>query len=217
MANYKPKLPTGEAWEKALNSGGGKLLEGARGSLIQIHVPAARKAIVQVFPGGGVTIFCSDVEELHRCEDWVNEKLGTPDNPAPLGRPVEVREQGSRPAYYETQEEVVERLSQDPCALDIMNFDKQLQKYPLGHPEKIELLSAAVDAVSRLLGPFTIPFFERALKAETDREAARIMVKGIPRVFSDFASFFLWLLREHKDVAHEALSSQQFRGYAAER
>jgi len=217
MANYKPKLPAGEAWEKAINSGWGKLLEGTRGSLIQIRVPAAQKATVQVFSGGSITVFCSDVDELHICEDWANKLLGTPDNPVPLGKPVKVRMQGSRPVYYETREEVVERLRRDFLALDIINLDKQLQKYPSMHPEKFVLLSAAVEAVSRLLGSYTIPFFVRAVEAETEREAAGIMVKGVPLVFCDFASFFLWLLREHKDVAREALCSWQFRGYSFER
>jgi hypothetical protein len=205
MANYKPNLPRGEAWDRALNLKEARLRDGQRGRLIKISVPDAPKAMVQVFPGGSITIFCPDLEELHKLEAWLNKRLGTPDNSAPLGRAVNVKRMGSRSAYYETPEEVIERLTLDPGAVSIMNLDKELENHPPGSQEKIELLSAAAEAVGRLLGSLVIPAFERAVEAETVREAVRILVKSVPPAFDDFASYFLWLLREHRDVAPEAL------------
>jgi len=133
MANYRPKLPPGEAWERALNCGKGKLLEGERGSLIEICVPDVPKATVQVFPGGGVIMFCPDLEELCRCEAWVNEKLGTPDNPAPLGVPVKVMQLGARPVYYKSLKEVEGMLERIRCPPDIQPDEfKDFVKVVLG-------------------------------------------------------------------------------------
>ncbi|MGD0495444.1 MAG: hypothetical protein ABSB28_05325 [Candidatus Bathyarchaeia archaeon] len=119
MAVFRADLTPGEIWDRALNLGGRKLLEGERGSLIEICVPDAPKATVQVFPGGGVTIFCPDLEELRRCETWVNEKLGTPDNPAPLGVSVKVMQLGARPAYYKSLKEIEGMLEKTEFPPDI--------------------------------------------------------------------------------------------------
>lgn len=205
MAVYTTKLPHGEAWDRALKVDGARIHEGERGRLIQISMSTHPKAKIQVFPGGKVVTFCHDIDVLHELEAWVNEKLGTPGDPDPLGRPVNVKRMGSGPAYYETREEVIERLTRGPSALSIMSLNEQLSSYPQGHPEKAELLSAAVEAASHFLGSFSIHVFERAVKTESDSGAVRILVKCVPHALDDFASYFLWLLREHRDVAQESL------------
>lgn len=205
QATYKTGLPPEAVQERALKSGSFKVVPRYDGVHVMLYPLHHQDCKVQALGAGVFNVWAPDLDQLHEIEDLLNEVFGDSLNPEPFEKPIKVQRQGSKPAYYETREEVIERLTLDPSAVSILNLDGELESYSPGSQEKIELLSAAAEAVGRLLGPFTIPVFERAVEAETDREAVRILVKGVPRVFDDFASYFLWLLREHRDVAQEAL------------
>ena len=116
MAVYQPNLPHGEVWEKLLEFSDPSTLTGDRGKLIQIPMPGAK---IQAFPGGSIIIFCSNLEALRRSKVWVNERLGTPDNPTPLGDLVNIKILGARPAYYKSLREVEWMLERVRYPLDI--------------------------------------------------------------------------------------------------
>jgi hypothetical protein len=203
-AKFLTRLTPEEAHEKLSKIKGWKVVQDPETFQVMIYFdqPQGGKAQVSV---GCVLVWCNDVDGLNLIRKMLNESLQEGERPKPLGKPEYVNGfEGKKPAYYETPEEVIERLTSDPNAVYILNLDRELNAYPEGNVEKAWVLGLHLASVARLWGPHTLDALRKAAKAKTFMESLKILLMATAPELDNQVSYWHWLLMEHKDVAPQA-------------
>jgi hypothetical protein len=206
QATYKTGLTLEDVQTKAQESGKFKVAWSTDDRKLMLYPHHLRYVRIQVMGQGIAKVWTPDLDQLHKVEDLLNESFAGSENPKPFRRAEKVREMGSRPAYYETPEEVVERLASDPDVKRVLELDRQLSTYEPGSFEKAQVLGLHFASEARLLGPLTLYAFRDAAQARTLEEALEILMTATAPIFDDKVSYWHWLLMEHKDVTPQAWS-----------
>jgi hypothetical protein len=94
---YQAEGSPGEVWDHALALKDAKLADGNRGQLIMINPPELPSVRIQVFRGGRITIYASDLYMVGRALVYLQKHLKIWRTEAAQTDPIHVRQVGSRP------------------------------------------------------------------------------------------------------------------------
>jgi len=203
-AKFQTHLSPEEVYEKASKIEGWNVTQDPATFQVMIYFSQPPNGKCQVSGSGVVMVWCEGIDELNSIRSALNEVLQSEEDPKPLEKPEYVMCFEKKPAYYETPEEVIERLTSDPNAVYILNLDRELNAYPEGSVEKTWVLGLHLASVARLWGPHTLDAFRKAAKAKTLKESLKILLMATAPELDNQVSYWHFLLIEHKDVAPQA-------------